>query len=173
MATGLLKRIMKKNSSLALLALLTSLFNSTTASAQSQDTYVYKPESQELYNTIVHMDSVYFNAYNTCDMDKQAAIYADTIEFYHDGSGLETSKKKLLAAIKENICGKVTRVLVKGSIEVYRIPDFGAVEIGLHRFINHAENNNVSRPDKFIIIWQQSNDKWQITRVISLHTGNK
>jgi hypothetical protein len=164
---------MKKNTSLTLLALLISLSTSITVSAQSQDTYVYKPESQELYNTIVHMDSVYFNAYNTCDMDKQAAIYADSIEFYHDGSGLETSKKTLLAAIKENICGKVTRVLVKGSIEVYQIPNFGAVEIGLHRFINHAENNNLSRPDKFIIIWRHNNDQWQITRVVSLHTGNK
>ena len=83
----------------------------------------------ELYNTIVHMDSVYFNAYNTCDMDKQAAIFADSIEFYHDGSGLETSKKNLLAAIKDNICGKVTRVLVKGSIEVYQIPNFGALKL--------------------------------------------
>ena len=164
---------MKKNTSLTLLALLISLFTSITASAQSQDSYVYKPESQELYNTIVHMDSVYFNAYNSCDMDKQAAIYADSIEFYHDGSGLQTSKKMLLAAIKENICGKVTRVLVKGSIEVYQIPNFGAVEIGLHRFINHAENNSMSRPDKFIVIWRHNNDQWQITRVISLHTGNK
>lgn len=164
---------MKKNTSLPLLALLIGLFGSITASAQSQDTYVYKPQSQELYNTIVHMDSVYFNAYNDCDMDKQAAIYADSIEFYHDGSGLETSKKTLLAAIKENICGKVTRVLVKGSIEVYQIPNFGAVEIGLHRFINHAENDNISRPDKFVIIWRHHNDRWQITRVISLHTGNK
>jgi hypothetical protein len=164
---------MKKNTSLTFLALLISLFTSITASAQSQDSYVYKPESQELYNTIVHMDSVYFNAYNSCDMDKQAAIYADSIEFYHDGSGLQTSKKMLLAAIKENICGKVTRVLVKGSIEVYQIPNFGAVEIGLHRFINHAENNSLSRPDKFIVIWRHNNDQWQITRVISLHTGNK
>ena len=157
---------MKRTTSVTLLALLISLFTSITASAQSQDTYVYKPESQELYNTIVHMDSVYFNAYNTCDMDKQAAIYADSIEFYHDGSGLTE-------AIKKNICGKVTRVLVKGSIEVYQIPNFGAVEIGLHRFINHAENNSVSRPDKFIVIWRHNNDQWQITRVISLHTGNK
>ena len=164
---------MKKNTSLIFLALLISLFTSITASAQSQDSYVYKPESQELYNTIVHMDSVYFNAYNSCDMDKQAAIYADSIEFYHDGSGLQTSKKMLLAAIKENICGKVTRVLVKGSIEVYQIPNFGAVEIGLHRFINHAENNSMSRPDKYIVIWRHNNDQWQITRVISLHTGNK
>lgn len=164
---------MKKITSLTLLALQISLYTSITASAQSQDTYVYKPQSQELYNTIVRMDSVYFNAYNACDMDKQASIYADSIEFYHDGSGLETSKKDLLAAIRKNICGKVTRVLVKGSIEVYGIPDFGAVEIGLHRFINHAENNALSRPDKFIIIWRHANDKWQITRVISLHTGNK
>ena len=163
---------MKKITSSILLALLISLFTSITASAQSQDTYVYKPQSQELYNTIVHMDSVYFNAYNACDMDKQAAIYADSIEFYHDGSGLETSKKALLSAIRENICGKVTRVLVKGSIEVYGIPNFGAVEIGLHRFINHAENDALSKPDKFVIIWRYKNDQWQITRVISLHTGN-
>ena len=163
---------MKKFTPLTILALL-GLFTSIPASAQSPDGYVYKPKSHELYNTIVHMDSVYFNAYNTCDMDKQAAIYADSIEFYHDGSGLETSKKALLAAIKENICGKVTRVLVKGSIEVYEIPNFGAIEIGLHRFINHAENNTMSKPDKFIVVWRHRNDQWQITRVISLHAGNK
>jgi hypothetical protein len=163
---------MKKITSLSLLALLICLFTSITACTQSQDTYVYKPQSLELYNTIVHMDSIYFNAYNACDMDKQAVIFADSIEFYHDGSGLQTSKKALLSAIKENICGKVTRVLVKESIEVYRIPDFGAVEIGLHRFINHAENDALSKPDKFVIIWRHKNDKWQITRVISLHTGN-
>jgi hypothetical protein len=164
--------VMKRITSLTLFALLFSLLTSLTASAQSQDTYAYKPKSQELYNTIVHMDSVYFNAYNACDMDKQAAIYADSIEFYHDGSGLETSKKALLSAIKENICGKVTRVLVKGSIEVYEIPNYGAVEIALHRFINHAEHDALSKPDKFIIIWRHKNNQWQITRVISLHMGN-
>jgi hypothetical protein len=166
------KTIMRKITSLTLPVLLISLCTSITGSAQSQDTYVYKPPSQALYNTIVQMDSIYFSAYNACDLDKQAAIFADSIEFYHDGSGLETSKKALLAAIKENICGKVTRVLVKGSIEVYPIPNFGAVEIGLHRFINHAENNAVSKPDKFVIIWRNQNGRWQITRVISLHTGN-
>ena len=115
-----------------------------------------QPKSPDLYNTIVHLDSVYFNAYNSCDMEKQAAIYSDSLEFYHDGGGLETSKKALLASIKQNICGKVTRVLVKGSIEVYPIPNFGAVEIGLHQFINHAEHDALSKPDKFIIIDRKS-----------------
>jgi hypothetical protein len=160
---------MKKYLSSTFLALFASIVISVTASAQNKDSYTYKPESVELYNTILHMDSVYFNAYNTCDMDKQAAIYADSVEFYHDKGGLMTSKKDLLDAIKKNICGKVTRELVKGSVEVYPIAGFGAVEIGLHKFINHAESETASKPDKFIVIWRLRNDKWQITRVVSLH----
>jgi hypothetical protein len=158
---------MKAPSALALL-----LSFATVVSAQSGDNYVYKPKDPALYDTIVHMDSVYFNAYNSCDMPTQAAMYSDSIEFYHDGSGLERSKQRLLQALKDNICGKVTRVLVKGSIEVYPIPNFGAVEIGLHRFINHQENNSLSKPDKFILIWRHTNGKWLIYRVISLHMGS-
>jgi hypothetical protein len=163
---------MKKTTLLLLSYLFILVFTTTDLFAQSSDAYVYKPKSQPLYDTIVRMDSIYFDAYNRCDMDKQASIYADSIEFYHDGSGLETSKKDLLAAIKENICGKVTRELVKGSMEVYEIPGFGAVEMALHRFINHAENNIVSKPDRFVVVWRHLNNKWQIYRVISLHGGN-
>jgi len=153
----------------AILALLIVTATAFSASAQNPDAYVYKPASQELFDTIAHMDSVYFTAYNNCDMEKQAAIYSDSIEFYHDRGGLETSKQSLLTAIKNNICGKVTRVLVKGSMEVYPIPGYGAVEIALHKFINHQEGNSVSKPDKFIVVWRQRGDQWQITRVISLH----
>src|ERR1700759_4115859 len=119
---------MKKLIISALLTWLVTVAISVTASAQNKDAYVYKPQSQDLYNTIVHMDSVYFNAYNTCDMKTQADIYADSIEFYHDKGGLMTSKQDILDALKKNICGKVTRVLVPGSIEVYPIPGYGAVE---------------------------------------------
>jgi hypothetical protein len=154
---------------ITVVTLLISFLISRATVAQNPDSYTYKPQSKELYNAIVHMDSVYFNAYNNCDMDKQAAIFADSIEFYHDGSGLETSKKSLLNAIKQNICGKVTRVLVPGSIEVYPIPGYGAVEMALHRFINHAEQDHLSKPDKFVVIWRYRNNQWQITRVISLH----
>ena len=163
---------MKKFASFTAVALVITLMTSISASAQSQDSYVYKPRSQELYDKIVHMDSVYFNAYNSCDMETQAAIYADSLEFYHDGGGLQTSKTALLASIKANICGKVTRVLVKGSIEVYPIPNFGAVEIGLHRFINHQEKDAMSPPDRFIAVWRFKNDKWQMYRVISLHMAS-
>ena len=152
--------------------ILSTLLYFLTASCmqtQAQDGYKYVPQSKELYNVIAHMDSVYFNAYNSCDMEAQARIYADSIEFYHDKGGLTTSKQALLDAIKKNICGKVTRELVPGSIEVYPIAGFGAVEIGLHIFINHAEGDSRSKPDKFIVVWKRKGDQWQITRVISLH----
>lgn len=152
-----------------LLSLLMAVLVPTLALAQNQEVYTYKPPSQALYDTIVHMDSVYFNAYNSCDMTTQAAIYADSIEFYHDKGGLETNKQKLLDAIRKNICGKVTRLVVSGSIEVYPIGEYGAVEIGLHRFINHQESETPSKPDKFILIWQHQNGRWRISRVISLH----
>lgn len=163
---------MKKLKLSAFFTLLMITVIAFTASAQSKEIPPYKPQSQELYNTIVHMDSVYFNAYNTCDMATQAAIYSDSIEFYHDKGGLMTSKKDLLAALKANICGKVTRVLVPGSVEVYGIAGFGAIEIGYHRFINHQESETPSGPGRFVVFWRLKDGKWQITKVASMHAVN-
>ena len=126
------------------------------------------PISQSLYDSIVKLDSIFFNAYNTCDLTTQAFFYSDSIEFYHDKTGLTTSKQDLLEATRKNICGKVTRELVKGSIEVYPIANFGAVEIALHRFHNLIEGS-VSNPAKFIILWQKKNNEWKIRQVVSLH----
>ena len=130
----------------------------------------YTPESKELYDTIVYMDSVFFEAYNHCRMDVMGSMFAEDIEFYHDKGGLSTSKADILKAIQQNICNKVTREIVKGSIEVYAIQGYGAVQMGQHRFYNKLENPGVaSRPGKFVTTWQNKNGQWQMTRIISLH----
>lgn len=129
---------------------------------------VYETDNQKLYDTIVYLDSIFFNAYNTCDMELQSELYSDNIEFYHDQGGLSTSKQDILTAIKNNICDKVVREKLKESIEVYPIANYGAVEIGLHRFHNKAEGN-ISDPSKFIIFWQNVNGRWMVTKVVSLH----
>ncbi|MEX0287978.1 MAG: nuclear transport factor 2 family protein [Flavobacteriaceae bacterium] len=126
-------------------------------------------KEKTLYETIVALDSIYFTAYNNCNMKKQDEMYAEDLEFYHDKGGLATSKKDILESIENNICGKVTRELVAGSIEVYPINGFGAVEIGMHKFHNNQEPDAVSEPSKFIVIWKQDGDNWLISRVISLH----
>ena len=81
-----------------------------------------------------------------------------------------TSKQGLISATQKNICGKVTRELVKGSIEVYPIKDFGAVEIGLHKFHNNQEPvGTASKVGRFLIVWENKNNEWKIRRVVSLH----
>lgn len=129
----------------------------------------YKPDDQELHNTIVAMDKAYFDAYNSCDLVTQTDMYSDDIEFYHDQGGVMTVKQDIIDAIEKNICGKVTRELVESSTEVYPIKDYGAVQIGYHKFHNNQEPNVPSIPSKFIMLWQYDNDKWKIAKVISLH----
>jgi ketosteroid isomerase-like protein len=124
---------------------------------------------QKLYDTIVELDSIFFTAYNNCDLSKQSDLLSEDLEFYHDKGGLSTSKSEVMTAIENNICGKVTRELVKGSIEVYQIPGFGAVQMGMHKFHNSQEPNAIPKASKFITIWKRQDDEWSITRVISLH----
>ncbi|MES2107185.1 MAG: nuclear transport factor 2 family protein [Bacteroidota bacterium] len=161
-----------KNFKSSLIVLVTMTLAAAATFAQNKETVTYKPKSQEIYNTVLHLDSVFFNAYNTCDLKTQADMLSDSMEFYHDETGLMTSKKDFLTAMKNNICGKVSRVLVPGSIEAYEIKGFGAVEIGYHRFINHHESETPSGAGRFVAIWKHTGDKWQLYRVASMHAGN-
>lgn len=141
----------------------------------SQETYkdiletAYIPIDEEIYDIIVAKDTEYFNAYNTCDIKKQESLYSEDLEFFHDKGGLSTSKQEVLAAIEKNICEKVTRTIVAGSIEVYPIKDYGAIEIGYHKFYNNQEPNAKSKASKFIMVWKNEDEKWFISKVISLH----
>lgn len=77
-------------------ALLLSLVSCSTLKPNDyQLTKNYAPDNPELYQTIVKLDSVFFDAYNHCDtkFETYADFYADDIEFYHDQGGLSNSKK--------------------------------------------------------------------------------
>jgi len=162
-----------KNIILPVLMLVTLLISCNTSKNMAYRlTKNYKPDNQELYDTIVKLDSIFFGAYNTCNLnlEKYGAFFSENIEFYHDNGGLMTSKQDIIAATQKNICGKVTRELVKGSIEVYPIKDFGAIEIGLHKFHNNEEPiGTPSKVGRFLIVWENNNNEWKIKRVVSLH----
>ena len=128
-----------------------------------------RSQESDLYETVARLDSVFFTAYNNCDLAAQEKFYADSIEFYHDKSGLETSKQKILESTKKYVCGKVTRELVPGSLEISPLPGYGAAVLGKHMFRNNQEPNAKPRPSRFLIIWKNNNGTWQITRVVSLH----
>lgn len=159
----------KGNFFMKLLTLLYTLLISWFMGAQTHEIPKYKSSDINLYNQIVKMDATYFTAYNKCDIKTQNDILSDDIEFFHDKGGLSTSKKEIVKSIKKNICNKVKRTLIKGSIEVYPIKDYGAIEIGYHTFFNKKEPTAKSVPSKFIAVWKKENNKWTMTKVISLH----
>jgi len=126
-----------------------------------------KKEPDALFKTIQALDTQLFDAYNHCDLATMDAMVADDLEFYHDQTGLSVGKTPFIAAIKQNICGKVERTLVAGSMEVYPLKGYGAVEIGVHRFHHPAHPEDGMGEAKFVTLWQNKDGVWKVTRAIS------
>jgi hypothetical protein len=124
--------------------------------------------SNSLSQTIQSLDTQLFDAYNHCDLEKFGSLLTDDLEFYHDKTGLSVGRQALVDGIKNNICGKVTRELVPGTLEVYPIANYGAVEIGVRRFHHPGRETAESVGEaKFIHLWLNKDGAWKITRVIS------
>ncbi|HWG20896.1 MAG TPA: nuclear transport factor 2 family protein [Terracidiphilus sp.] len=124
------------------------------------------PPADDLYKTVSGLDTALFSAYNTCNLGKLGSMVTEDLEFYHDQTGLSVGRKPFLEAIKANICGKVHRELVPGSLEVYPLKGYGAVEIGVHRF-THPNDPTALGEAKFVHVWQLKDGVWKVARVIS------
>jgi hypothetical protein len=150
---------------LAGLALVPALALPLTAQADPA-----APDS-ELYRTVAGLDTTLFDAFNGCDLKVMGDIVTDDLEFYHDRTGLERGRGPFIESTRKYICGKVRRELIAGTLEVYPLKGFGAVEIGSHRFCD-ARRFNPCNPAKsgdakFAMIWQQTEAGWKLSRVIS------
>ncbi len=123
---------------------------------------------QELDSAITALDAALFDAYNRCDLEKFASFIDENVEFYHDQGGVTLGKVALTDSVKKNICGKVTRELVPGSLHIYFMKGYGALEVGVHRFHHpgHEDNEGVGE-GKFLHLWQYKDGAWKITRVMS------
>lgn len=126
------------------------------------------PTSTELFNEIYRMDSLMFDAFNRQDMEKFKPLFTEDLEWYQDNGGLIPYK-----VVFENFANtfkkdyKLTRQLLKETLEVHPIKDFGAIEIGTHQF-RHVENGKEEVGTfKFLMIWQKKNNQWRISRVVS------
>jgi hypothetical protein len=126
------------------------------------------PHAQsQLFTTVAALDTKLFDAYNHCDLATMSSLVAEDLEFYHDKTGLSVGRQTFIDAIKNNICGKTQRTLVPGTLEVYPLANYGAVEIGVHRF-THPSNPEIGVGEgKFITVWRFKDGAWQMTRAIS------
>ncbi len=128
-----------------------------------------KIQSQEELNRVgAALDAALFDSYNRCDLEKFAAFMDENVEFYHDQGGVTLGRAALTDSVKKNICGKVTRELVPGSLKVYHMKGYGFVEMEVHRFHHpgHDDTEGVGE-GQFVHLWQYKDGAWRVTRVIS------
>jgi hypothetical protein len=151
------------------LLLLPLLFLFTArADAQSVPSLESIKSQAELEKAIASLDSALFDSYNRCDLEKFSSFFVEDVEFYHDQGGVTLGRQKLTESVKNNICGKVTRELVSGTLQIYYMKGYGAVEMGVHRFHHPGhEDTEAVGEGKFIHLWQYKDGAWKITRVIS------
>jgi ketosteroid isomerase-like protein len=152
---------MKIKGSLHLVLLVLLALCGSRADAQST------AQQDPLFKTIESLDAKLFDAYNHCDLTTLGTMVSDDLEFYHDQTGLSVGKAPFLAAIKQNICGKVERELLPDTLEVYPLKGYGAVEIGVHRFHHPGHPEDGMGDAKFVTLWQNKDGEWKVTRVIS------
>ncbi len=54
-----------------------------------------------------------------------------------------------------------------GSKEVYPIKDYGAIEIGVHRFCHQENGKTQCGSVRFVRVWRRDAGEWRIIRVVS------
>jgi hypothetical protein len=137
----------------------------------NKDSNAQLPDSvanENLYKEIAHMDSSVFNAFNNRNIDQFKNLFTEDLEFYHDKGGLTNYQHTIgfmETTAKQN--NQLRRELVKGTLEVYPIPGYGAMEIGIHTFCHLENDKQDCGTFKFVHVWKKINGEWKISRVIS------
>jgi ketosteroid isomerase-like protein len=123
----------------------------------------------DLDKAITALDTKLFDAYNHCDLKTFDSLLADDVEFYHDQGGETLGRQKLTESVKNNICtGDTQRVLVPGTLKIYYMKGYGAIEMGVHRFLHpKTEASDGTGEASFVQLWQYKDGNWKLTRVLS------
>lgn len=166
------------NKILVVLCLILFSVNATYAQkikkAKSSTHKVTSKVQSELYQTIFKVDSAFFQAFNTCDSVAYRAFLADDLEFYHDLGGqhfLPTEMQSVREMCAMN--SHIRRELKKNTLEVIKLGNFGALEIGEHRIFhtNPGQSEHISGDYKFVQIWENKEGTWKLKRIISYGHG--
>ncbi|GGA14447.1 nuclear transport factor 2 family protein [Dyella caseinilytica] len=126
------------------------------------------PES--LTDTILKLDAKFFDSFNSCSDPDQLRTHASylnpNVEFYHDKGGVTWTRQDYIEKTRENVCGNFRRVLTAGTVQVYPINGYGALEEGHHTFCE-IKSGKCFGEAKFLVVWHQTSDGWEITRIFS------
>jgi hypothetical protein len=154
----------------SILTLVTTLFATSMSNAQP----LHRPEDPDnLTATILHLDSLFWQAYNICDVDKASSFFTEDLEFYHDKAGLTKTRAALMEQMKTGLCGsenwRLRREVVEGSVNVFPLNNYGAIISGEHVFfvLESGKKERLDGLARFTHVWQFKDNEWKMSRVLS------
>lgn len=121
-----------------------------------------------LFEEIHAADQQFFTAFNSCDLDVMGKIFSKDLEFYHDMSGYAGYEKTM--EVTKNNCDRklgLVRELAAGSMQVFALGDFGAIQKGNHTFCHKIDGKNDCGTFAFLHIWKRQGRAWELHRVVS------
>lgn len=131
--------------------------------------------------TILQNDSLFWQAYNQCDLPKFRQFLTDDVEFYHDKGGLTTGADILTSNMKKNLCSNtgfgLRREAIEGSVKVFPLQKsdsiYGAIISGDHVFyiLEKGKPERLDGQAKFTHVWVLQNGAWKMSRVLSYDHG--
>ena len=138
--------------------------------AQGESTF---PDTETLTKKILHLDSLFWVAYNACDVPGMAKFIAEDVEFYHDKAGLTVDKENLVPGLEQGLCGNANQHLrreaVKGTVEVFPLNNVGAILSGEHVFyvVPKGKEEYLDGVAKFTHVWRYEEGEWTMSRILS------
>jgi ketosteroid isomerase-like protein len=116
----------------------------------------------------VTADSALFDAFNQRDLKRLRSFFTRDVEFYQDNKGVEDYAQTMKDF--SQMFGRAARIrrdIVPGTLEVYPIKNYGAIEVGSHRFCHVENGKDDCGTFKFLHIWRKTVAGWKISRVVS------
>jgi hypothetical protein len=134
--------------------------------------------TEALTQEIAAADAALFAAvFDRCDAEKLAKLISDDFEMYHDKGGLIAasgeqfldSTRKMCARQKTGEDYRARRELVPGTLKVYPLKNYGAIEVGEHRFfkLDPGKPEKLVEVGLFTHVWKKEESGWKLTRVLS------
>ena len=121
-----------------------------------------------LQDEIAAADSALFAAFNQRDLTKVMSFFTRDLEFYQDNEGVANyAQTKRDFGQMFGQAAPIRRAVVPGSLEVFPIKNYGAMEVGRHRFCHVEAGKEDCGTFSFVHIWRRTDRGWQIARVIS------
>lgn len=136
------------------------------------------PQGPALTEAVTASDAVFFQLFfEGCDPEKLATMVTDDFEFFDDRGGLMVTDGAAFVAQYRTRCEarrapggwRTRREPVPGTVHIYRMNAYGAVETGEHLFYeSHGDGPEaLAGQAKFSQVWKLEDGRWKLARVFS------